>query len=150
MPSGAPVIRAGILHSRLAPMTSAGPAILVVDDDAAIRSLLAAVCRRVGYGCDSAADGQVALEKIRSTIYDVILLDLMMPHLNGFQVIAALREMPVRPAVIVMSAQGPKQTDPLQDDPVVTAVLTKPFDLDMLSSVLTDTARSMFERRSRK
>ena len=48
--------------------------------------------------CDTAEDGEIALEKIRPAEYDVVVLDLMMPKVNGYQVIEALRELSRRPA----------------------------------------------------
>ena len=116
------------------------PKILIVDDDDGIRSLLSAVCKRVGYECDNAEDGTVALEKIRTEKFDVVLLDLMMPKLNGYQVIDALREMEERPQVIVVTAQGAKTTTGIEDGEVVRAVIHKPFDLDDVTSLLITAA----------
>ena len=73
------------------PAVKVGPRVLVTDDDAAIRAPLTAVCKRMGFHCDEAADGDEALRKIQQNIFDVVLLDLMMPKVNGYQVIAALR-----------------------------------------------------------
>ena len=112
------------------------PKVLIVDDDDGIRSLLSAVCKRVGFECDHAEDGSVALEKIRSESFDVVLLDLMMPKLNGYQVIEALRDMKERPQVIVVTAQGAKTTTGIEDGEVVRAVIHKPFDLDDVTSML--------------
>src|SRR5687768_2312471 len=127
------------------------PAVLIADDDPAIRGLMTAVCKRFGYTCDGARDGEEALEKIRSKRYDVLLLDLMMPKVSGEQVIAALREMKVKPAVIVLTAQPAKISEPavaaVDGGRVVQAVLTKPFDLDALGSLLVDTAKSVHEHR---
>lgn len=116
------------------------PKVLIVDDDDGIRSLLSAVCKRVGYECDNAEDGSVALEKIRSESFDVVLLDLMMPKVNGYQVIDALREMEERPQVIVVTAQGAKTTTGIEDGEVVRAVIHKPFDLDDVTSLLITAA----------
>ena len=116
------------------------PKVLIVDDDDGIRSLLSAVCKRVGYECDNAEDGTVALQKIRADKFDVVLLDLMMPKLNGYQVIDALRQMEDRPQVIVVTAQGAKTTMGIEDGEVVRAVIHKPFDLDDVTSLLISAA----------
>jgi DNA-binding response OmpR family regulator len=116
------------------------PKVLIVDDDDGIRSLLSAVCKRVGYDCDNAEDGSVALEKLRSSKFDVVLLDLMMPKLNGYQVIEVLRKMKDRPQVIVVTAQGAKTTTGIEDGVVVRAVIHKPFDLDDVTSMLISAA----------
>lgn len=116
------------------------PKVLIVDDDDGIRSLLSAVCKRVGYHCDNAEDGSIALQKIKSTDFDVVLLDLMMPKMNGYQVIEALREMKDRPQVIVVTAQGAKTTSGIDDGEVVRAVIHKPFDLDDVTALLLNAA----------
>jgi two-component system response regulator VanR len=109
--------------------------ILIVDDDPPIRHLLRAVCRQAGYECELATDGADALDKIERATFDIVLLDLMMPRVNGFQVIEALRARPQRPRVIVITAQGTKQIEAL-DFTVVHAVLHKPFDLPALQKVM--------------
>lgn len=123
------------------------PRVLIADDDPAVRPLVVVICRRLGFICDDASDGEVAMERIRSTEYDVVLLDLMMPKLNGYQVIEALRELPRRPAVIVLTAQGSKQTPDIVEGGVVHAVIQKPFDLDELAKLLAQTAIAMHEKR---
>ena len=131
-------------------MTTDPPKVLLADDDPAIRPLIAAICKRLGFVCDTAEDGEVALEKIRSEEYDVVVLDLMMPKVNGFQVIEVLRELPRRPAVIVLTAQGARQTEGLADGNVVHAVIHKPFDLNELMALLVETAQAMRDERQAK
>jgi DNA-binding response OmpR family regulator len=126
------------------------PKVLLADDDPAIRPLIVVLCKRLGFICDEAYDGEIALEKIRSAEYVVFLLDLMMPKLNGYQVIEALRELPRRPAVIVLTAQGSNQTEAVADGNVVHAVIQKPFDINELTTLLVDTATAMHAERSRK
>jgi DNA-binding response OmpR family regulator len=116
--------------------------ILIVDDDSGIRGLLAAVCRRSGYICGLACDGLEALRSIESTHYDVVLLDLMMPRVNGFQVIEALKENASPPAVIVISAQGGADMAALLDTAFVKAIVRKPFDTHMVISLISAVAGS--------
>ena len=128
-------------------MEDDAPNVLIVDDDPGIRALITAMCKRVGYKCAGAADGVEALEKIKSDTYDVLMLDLMMPKMDGHEVIAALREMPERPAVIVLTAQGTKQVEGVENNEVVDALVHKPFELDYLSSLLIETAQSRYRAR---
>lgn len=114
--------------------------VLIAEDDASIRSLLLVICKRFGCDCDSAIDGIDVLAKIRASAYEVILLDLMMPHVSGYQVIEVIRTMPVRPAVIVLTAQPPALTNVLAEDELVTAVLMKPFDFEQLTAILKEIA----------
>lgn len=80
--------------------------VLIVDDNEMNREVLSRRLERQGYTVAFAEDGQRALERIRAERYDLILLDIMMPKLNGYQVLEAmktegfLRHMPV----IVISA----------------------------------------------
>ena len=66
--------------------------VLVVDDDANNRDLLSRRLKRLGYVADVAADGREALDSIAARTYDLILLDVMMPGLDGFEVLRRLRE----------------------------------------------------------
>ncbi len=112
------------------------PSRLIVDDDSAVRTLLTTICGRLGLRVKSAVDGVEAIEKIAANGYDVVLLDLMMPRMNGFEVLDALVPATTRPAVIVITAQSEKQTSALVKHPVVHTVVRKPFDLEELQSAL--------------
>jgi len=68
--------------------------ILIADDRASSRELLRLVLERAGYEVIEAEDGQVALERARANPPDLILLDLQMPVMDGYQVLAALRSEP--------------------------------------------------------
>ncbi|MFV9507351.1 MAG: alpha/beta fold hydrolase [Oscillochloridaceae bacterium umkhey_bin13] len=110
--------------------------ILIVDDNTMNREMLARRLERLGYHPDQAADGQLALAALRTHPYDLVLLDLLMPELDGFGVLAAMKADPaLQPiAVIVLSA--------LDDtDSVVRAIdlgaddyLPKPFDPVLLKA----------------
>lgn len=87
-------------------MTTNAGTILVVDDDSTNRILLAANLEEQGYTVEQAEDGLQALERLRTRSFDVVLLDLLMPKMDGFQVLQqmkadrTLRNIPV----IVISA----------------------------------------------
>ena len=119
-------------------MTGKVPRILIVDDDSAIRRLLVVTCSRLGFTCDSAVDGIEALEKMENEPFEVVLLDLMMPKLNGFEVIDRLRPRTERPKIVVVTAQGEKQTAELRKEPLVEKVITKPFEIDVLCETLLE------------
>ena len=65
--------------------------ILVVDDDSNNRDLLSRRLKRIGYTAEIAHDGQHALDLIARTAFDLILLDVMMPGLDGFEVLRQVR-----------------------------------------------------------
>jgi CheY-like chemotaxis protein len=111
--------------------------ILVVDDDDSIRLLVERVLRRDDYEVDSARDGLEAIEKLGRSDYTTILLDLMMPRIDGFGVLDYLEQH--RPelgrTVIVMSANLPAASDAARECNVVR-VLPKPFEIgDLIREV---------------
>jgi CheY-like chemotaxis protein len=105
--------------------------VLVVDDDDAIRSLVATVLKRRGLHVDSARNGVEAVELLGTCRYLVLLLDLMMPVMNGWDVLDHLETFPAtrRPIVIVLTAGSePRAFKP----DMVAGMVRKPFDIDML------------------
>ncbi|HXG57996.1 MAG TPA: response regulator [Thermoanaerobaculia bacterium] len=119
--------------------------ILIVDDNAAVRSLLTLLVRRAGFEVDTAEDGVEALEKLRDGTYWIVLLDLMMPRMNGYEVVEQLRRIEDRPAVIAITAAIPSAPD--LDPAVVHAVVRKPFDIELLGAVIVDCARQFAAQR---
>lgn len=79
--------------------------ILVVDDEERIRRLLRMYLEREGYVIDEAADGVEALQKALETDYDLIILDLMLPGMDGIDVCRKLRERKATP-VLMLTARG--------------------------------------------
>ncbi|MHB8621416.1 MAG: response regulator [Chloroflexota bacterium] len=117
-------------------MPDPGQRVLVVDDDDTIRGFLAELLADEGYRVDTAANGQEALAALQSGRPDLILLDLMMPVMDGLTFRARQREMDgaSEVPVVVMSANlaAVKQAQDMQ----VAATLTKPFDLASLLAVI--------------
>jgi DNA-binding response OmpR family regulator len=83
-----------------------GKRILVVDDERDVRSLVCHILVDQGYEVDQAVDGREALEKIQAKTPDLVVLDLMMPEVDGWQVLRELQGRPTRPRVVVLSAFG--------------------------------------------
>ncbi len=96
-------------------MTNSQPAkILVVDDEAAIREYLQQVLGEWGYGVLTAPDGRAALPLAVQEQPDLILLDIMMPHLDGIETCRQLRERPTTraiPVLILTSYDTPERLD---------------------------------------
>jgi len=104
-----------------------------VEDDLAIRRLVRLVLLRQGYRVDLAGDGNEAVSKLETTEYDVIILDLMMPNLDGFSFMSAMaRTAPERlKRVIITSAAAPAMiNDRLKGIPF--DLMPKPFDINEL------------------
>jgi CheY-like chemotaxis protein len=105
--------------------------ILVVDDEAAVRSLMQVTLSLAGYDVTEAGGGEEALALLEKHPYDLVVLDIMMPVTDGYEVLARLRAMKNRShtPVIVVTAKG-FDTDGLMREAAGGAVdhLAKPFD----------------------
>ena len=122
------------------------PVILVVEDDSAVRQGIVDALGFAGYEVISAADGREGMEKALRSSYQLMLLDLVMPHYSGFEVLEALRkERPGQP-VIILSARG-EEADRVKgltmgaDDYVV-----KPFSVRELLARVDAVLRRSSER----
>ena len=107
--------------------------VLVVEDDPAIRRLVTMVLQRHGYRLEAASDGLEAVLKLGVSDYDVIVLDLMMPNLDGFTFLETIaHDQPERlRKVIVTSAASPSVIrERMADGPF--RLLPKPFDIHEL------------------
>lgn len=102
---------------------------LIVEDDPAIRRLVEKLLTRRNVEIDTAHDGREAVEKLGTRRYTVLILDLMVPELNGFEVIEFLKRENVRVPVAVVSAVSQQALTQLDLD-VVKLVISKPFDVD--------------------
>ena len=80
--------------------------ILVVDDERDVRSLVCHILIDHGYQVEQAVDGREALAKIQASPPDLVVLDLMMPEVDGWQVLRELQGRDSRPRVVVLSAFG--------------------------------------------
>ena len=113
----------------------AGRHALVVDDDLALRGLFTTLLGRKGFTVDVAPDGRVAFDQLTRHNYSVILLDLMMPDVNGFELLDRMeRDSPsLLKRVIVMTGVAQRQLDRVEAADVWD-VIRKPFDIDHLVS----------------
>ena len=106
--------------------------ILVVDDDDAIRTLVTRLFQRRGYEVRSARDGAEAIELLDGGAWDLMILDLMMPRVDGIGVIEHLvASSGPQPRIIVMTAAVPNILARVPPDRIFK-LITKPFDLDVL------------------
>jgi two-component system response regulator VicR len=102
---------------------------LIVEDDPAIRRLVGKLLQRRGIDIDIANDGKQAIEKIRGGGYSVLILDLMVPEVNGFEIIDFVKKSQITTPVVVVSAVSHQALTKL-DRSVVKLVISKPFDVE--------------------
>jgi DNA-binding response OmpR family regulator len=109
--------------------------ILVVDDDDAIRALLFTVFRRRGYKVDTARNGAEAIQRCHECRYALVVLDLMMPMMSGYDFVDHIGQQSSidRPLVLVLTAGGePKKLDPS----IVAGTMRKPFDIELMMDTI--------------
>jgi two-component system, OmpR family, response regulator ArlR len=107
------------------------PKILIIEDEIQILDLLKLELSHEGYIVDTATDGKMGLEKIQSTSYDLILLDIMLPQLNGIEVCRKARKFTNIP-IIMLTARDQLIDKVAGLDMGADDYLTKPFSTEEL------------------
>lgn len=96
--------------------------ILLVDDEPSIRFVLGAVLEQAGYQVDAAEDGFAALKKMQSAMPDLVITDLRMPNMNGFELLSVLRTRSPQLPTIAISGEFQRAA---QDSPIADAFFQK-------------------------
>ncbi|MEX0833966.1 MAG: response regulator [Actinomycetota bacterium] len=127
-------------------MAGQKPSILIVDDDPVIRRLLQVNFRLEGYEVETAALGQESIELARSNTPDVIVLDVMMPGMDGWEVCRSMREESslADVPIVFLSAKFQDQNPKDSKELGIAAYVTKPFDP---SELVTIVERALDHRR---
>ena len=116
------------------PPTTATAQVLVVDDDPDIRSVVEAILSGEGYQVTTASNGRLAWEMIARQQPDVVLLDLQMPVMTGWELLGLIRERGLQVPIVVMTAGYRAKAEAERHG--AAAHLSKPFDLnDLLATV---------------
>jgi len=110
--------------------------ILVVDDEPNIRRTLSAVLRSRGYEVVSASDGNEAVKLARETPYDIAIMDVRMPGLDGIQALQELIALDKNSRVVLMSGHGEDDEKNQAIKSGATAFLEKPVSVDSLLELL--------------
>jgi two-component system chemotaxis response regulator CheY len=110
--------------------------ILVVDDDRDLRELLAAVLTSAGYEALTAENGAAALSVLRTVLPELIILDLMMPVMNGWQFREAQTALPDYARIPVVCLSGHHQARHQASTLGIKACVVKPFEIDDLLQVV--------------
>jgi len=103
--------------------------LLIVDDDTEIRELLEFDLSQSGYAVDSAANGFDGLNKALNNNYDLVLLDVMMPKMNGYEVCRNIRKSKPNLPVLLLTAKGTIEDKTNGFDCGADDYLVKPFDI---------------------
>ncbi|MCL5104910.1 MAG: response regulator [Armatimonadetes bacterium] len=124
--------------------------VLVVDDEINLCRILGAKLAKSGYSVVAVHDGLQAVEKVRESDFDVVLLDLILPKMDGLTALAEIRSMRSALPIIVMTACENAEAMAQAKLYGVSAYVNKPFDLDTLVSLVSDTSLSDVSARGRK
>lgn len=116
--------------------------VLVVDDHDILRAGLALAVRSFGYEVEVASDGQEALERLSETGYDVLLTDLMMPRMDGLELLRRLDEQdgPKLLRIVMTASEVPEMLEAAR--PLADVVLAKPVRLGQLREILGSSGRA--------
>src|ERR1700719_65106 len=106
------------------------PNILIVDDQARIRDSLAGVLPDEGYSASSAESGEACLERLRKAAFDVVLLDIWLPGIDGLETLERIRQLDNPPEVIMISGHGTIETAVRATKLGAYDFLEKPLSLD--------------------
>jgi CheY-like chemotaxis protein len=112
------------------------PSILIVDDLAEITRLGRRILEEIGYFVTEASSGKEALAALETTFFDLIVLDLSMPEMDGFEFLNAVRGELPELKIIIMSGFMPATMLHAAKLSGATATLAKPFSADSLLSVV--------------
>ncbi|NVD08633.1 response regulator [Vibrio sp. JPW-9-11-11] len=112
--------------------------ILAVDDSVSIRQMVSHTLRDAGYDVETANDGRDALSKIMRAKFDVVISDVNMPNMGGFELVKALREKPQYKFTPILMLTTETSSDKKQQGKAVGATgwLVKPFNPDTLLKTL--------------
>jgi len=133
----------GVALERKAEAPPVGPkraAILLIDDEEEVRTILAEILMTQGHSVRMAARGKEALDLFRDQRYDLVITDLGMPEMSGWQVARAVKELSRKTPVILVTGWGEELNPDAVREGKVDFILSKPFRVD---DVLTLVARAL-------
>ncbi len=102
--------------------------ILLAEDNASLSKVVSAILQKSNYSVDAVGDGEMALEYIESGLYDAVILDIMMPKMDGLTVLKNVREKNNRIPIIMLTAKMEIEDKVSGLDMGANDYLTKPFD----------------------
>ncbi len=120
--------------------------ILIVEDEEDLAMILSELLEMEGYYVDISYDGENGLDNVMSGIYDLVILDVMLPILDGIQVLSEIRKNNINTPVLMLTAKSEVQDKVSGLDAGADDYLTKPFDPDELLARI----RALSRRKEKK
>lgn len=118
--------------------------ILIIEDTKSLAQTLADLIQKSNYSTDIAFDGESGLEYARSNLYDAIVLDVMLPDINGFKVLSIIRKEKIKTPVLILTARSDLKDRIYGLDMGADYYLTKPFEREEFLACL----RAVIRRQS--
>lgn len=116
------------------------PTILVVDDNQDLLETFAMILKRRGYRVQTAASGISAIDKFKEQDFDVTLMDIVMPEMNGVDTFKKIKEINPEAPIILMTAYSDEELIQSAKDEGVHQIIHKPIRIDQLIELINDTA----------
>jgi DNA-binding response OmpR family regulator len=112
--------------------------ILIIEDDDEMRSLLKDFLEEEGYGVDTVGDGSEAFRGLARESFDVVLTDIRMPGLTGFDILPGIRKLQPKASVIVITAFGSEEVHQKVFERGADAYLEKPIYFQKLKNLIVE------------
>jgi len=119
--------------------------ILIADDEMDIVELLKTFLSSQGYNCECASDGKETLAKIKENKYDIVLLDVMMPYIDGYHIAYEVNEMPDPPIIIIITSRDIQFEKNIAKMNGVYDIVQKPFTLDLILNTISKAIKNKTE-----
>ena len=109
---------------------------MIADDEFLIRWSLTQALTQEGYEVISVEDGKKAIEVVRTQHFDFIITDIIMPELDGWKVLEAIKQTQSTPRVIIITARGREDTGRIAQERGAWAYIEKPYVIDKIKEIL--------------
>jgi DNA-binding response OmpR family regulator len=128
-------------------VTTTAPRVLIVEDEESLATGLSEALAYQGYRCDVVGDGRAALEAARKAAYDVMILDIMLPEVSGFEVMETLRHEGSKIPTIMLTARGSEEDRVRGLELGADDYVTKPFAVaELVARVGAQVRRARMDR----
>jgi DNA-binding NtrC family response regulator len=114
-----------------------GARLLVVDDEPGIREMFAHLIGGLGHDIVTVSRGRDALKRAETDAFDVVFCDMMMPGMNGFEVLISLQKSHKNLPVVIMTGYSTEETEPEARMLGAFAFVTKPCEIDEVEALIT-------------
>jgi DNA-binding NtrC family response regulator len=123
------------------------PRILIVDDDEGIRTVLATVLEEKGYTVDTAKYGKEGIEKTKTNLYNLALIDIRLPDMEGTQVLAKMKDTTPKIRKIIITGFPSLQNSVEALNKGAQAYIMKPFDMDKVLKTVEEQLKKQQEEK---